>query len=307
MTDRYAVFGNPVAHSRSPAIHAEFAQATGEDIVYERILAPLDGFAAAVQAFRASGGRGANVTLPFKREAWQLVSQAGGQQSGQPSGQPSSQPSGQLIGKLSARAEAAEAVNTLSFEPDGLSGDNTDGVGLVRDIEIHLGQPLAGARVLMIGAGGAAAGVMLPLIDSGVRRLHLANRTAARALAMAQRFAVKGAGDPGSADRVCASGLDAIEGEFDIVINATSASLGAAAPTIGHARFAPAALAYDMMYSAEPSAFLCAARARGARIADGIGMLIEQAAESFLIWRGVRPQTAAMVGRHAQPWRGSAA
>jgi len=295
MTDRYAVFGNPVAHSRSPALHAEFAQATGEDIAYERILVPLDGFAAAVQAFRASGGRGANVTLPFKREAWQLVSQAGGQQSGQPSGQ------------LSARAEAAEAVNTLSFEPDGLSGDNTDGVGLVRDIEIHLGQPLAGARVLMIGAGGAAAGVMLPLIDSGVRRLHLANRTPARARALAQRFAVKGAGDPGSDDRVCASGLDAIEGEFDIVINATSASLGAAAPTIGHARFAPAALAYDMMYSAEPSAFLCAARARGARIADGIGMLIEQAAESFLIWRGVRPQTAAMVGRHAQPWRGSAA
>lgn len=278
MTDRYAVFGNPVAHSRSPTIHAEFARSTGQNMSYERILAPLDGFATAVAAFRAAGGRGVNVTLPFKREAWQVASGS--------------------LAQLSARASAAEAVNTLRFDGDQLFGDNTDGAGLVRDLEVHLGQSLAGARVLLLGAGGAAAGVLLPLIESGVARLHLANRTAGRALALVAR--------PGGGCAMASAGaLAAIEGEFDLVINATSASLDAQAPSTGHATLAPDALCYDLMYAAEPSAFLRAAQARGARIADGIGMLVEQAAESFLIWRGVRPDTVPLVARLAQPWRGA--
>jgi len=273
MSDRYAVFGNPVAHSRSPAIHAAFARDTGQDIDYERILAPLDGFAAAVEAFRRAGGRGANVTLPFKREAWQLAT------------------------VLSPRAASAEAVNTLRFDPDGgVFGDNTDGVGLVRDIEANLGQSLAGARVLMLGAGGAAAGVVLPLVEAGVGRLHVANRTAARAEALAARHA----GSP-----VSGGALDAIDGTFDLIVNATSASLGAEAPSIGRARLVPGGLCYDMMYSAEPSAFLADAARAGARIADGIGMLVEQAAESFFLWRGVRPLTAALLAGMAQPWRGT--
>lgn len=273
MTDRYAVFGNPVAHSRSPVIHAAFARETGQDMVYERILAPLDGFRAAVDAFRGQGGRGANVTLPFKREAWQLAD------------------------ACSARAASAEAVNTLRFEADGrVFGDNTDGVGLVRDIEVNLGQPLAGARVLMLGAGGAAAGVVLPLLDAGVRRLHVANRTAARAEALAARHR-------GSV--VSGGGLEAIEGEFDLIVNATSASLGADAPSTGRARLVPDGLCYDMMYSTEPSAFLAEAARSGARIADGIGMLVEQAAESFFLWRGVRPGTQALLTSMGQSWRGS--
>lgn len=273
MSDLYAVFGNPVAHSRSPAIHGAFARDTGQDIVYERILAPLDGFAAAVDAFRLAGGRGANVTLPFKREAWQLAT------------------------ALSARAASAEAVNTLRFDRDGrVFGDNTDGVGLVRDIEVNLGQPLAGARVLMLGAGGAAAGVVLPLVDAGVARLHVANRTAARAEALAARHA---------ASPVSGGALDAIDGTFDLIVNATSASLGAEVPSRGRARLVPGGLCYDMMYSAEPSAFLSEAARAGARIADGIGMLVEQAAESFFLWRGVRPATGRLIAELAQPWRGS--
>ena len=273
MSDRYAVFGNPVAHSRSPAIHTAFAAETGQDIVYERILAPIDGFAGAVETFRREGGHGANVTLPFKREAWSLAT------------------------TCSPRAASAEAVNTLRFEPDGtVFGDNTDGVGLVRDIEVNLGQPLAGARVLMLGAGGAAAGVVLPLLDAGVRLLHVANRTAARAEALAARHA----GAP-----VTGGALEAIEGEFEIIVNATSASLGAEAPSIGRVRLLPGGLCYDMMYSVEPTAFLAASARDGARIADGIGMLVEQAAESFWLWRGVRPSTIGVLAGLAQPWRGA--
>lgn len=272
MTDRYAVFGNPVAHSRSPVIHAAFARATGQDLAYERILAPLDGFPAAVEAFRRDGGRGANVTVPFKREAWQLAT------------------------ACSARATSAEAVNTLRFDPDGaVFGDNTDGVGLVRDIEVNLGRPLAGARVLMLGAGGAAAGVLLPLLDARVAALHVANRTAGRAVALVARHADA---------PVTGGALAAIDGEFDVVINATSASLGSAAPDTGRARLATDALGYDMMYATVPSAFLEWAAHGGARIADGIGMLVEQAAESFFLWRGVRPETSGVLAGLVQPWRG---
>ncbi len=321
MSDRYAVFGNPVAHSRSPQIHAEFARLTGQSLSYERILAPLDGFAQAVLAFRAAGGRGANVTLPFKREAWQLAS------------------------ACSARAAAAQAVNTLRLDGQAIYGDNTDGAGLVRDLEVNLGQPLPGARVLMLGAGGAAAGVVLPLLERGIARLFIANRTATRAGELAARFVesaggqamragaapvdgLREAGPAGSlfsaapadersgaaaaAGRVSpapcvieAGGFDAVRGEFDLVLNATSASLGAEPPPIapGAARLAAGVLCYDMMYGTHPSAFLQSAAARGARIADGIGMLIEQAAESFQLWRGVRPDTSGLLAQSAQSWR----
>ena len=261
MTDRYAVIGNPVAHSRSPAIHARFARQTGQDLAYDRLPAPLDGFIATVEAFRAAGGRGLNVTVPFKVEAFAYCT------------------------RRSARATAAGAVNTLSFRDDGVHGDNTDGVGLVRDVEGRLGFRLAGARVLLLGAGGAARGVLAPLLDAGIARLTVANRTPARARELAAL-----AGDP----RVLGCGFDGLAaGEcFDLVVNATSTGLGDAAPAIDEARYAGVRLAYDMVYGARPTAFMRQAAAQGCpTVSDGLGMLVEQAAESFFIWRGVRPQT----------------
>lgn len=266
MTDRYAVIGNPVAHSRSPAIHARFARQTAQDLAYERLPAPLDGFVATVEAFRAAGGKGLNVTVPFKVEAFEYCAHR------------------------SARAAAAGAVNTLSFRDDGVHGDNTDGVGLVRDIEQRLGFALAGARVLMLGAGGAARGVLAPLLDAGVARLAIANRTASRAheLAALARDA-----------RAAACGFDDLAGAaargegFDLVVNATSAGLDDAAPAVDEAVYDGVRLAYDMVYGAHPTAFMRQAAARGCpSVSDGLGMLVEQAAESFFIWRGVRPLTA---------------
>lgn len=278
MSDRYAVFGHPVAHSRSPEIHDEFARSTGQDMSYERILAPLDGFAAAVAAFRAAGGRGANVTLPFKHEACALATE------------------------LTARARDAGAANTLRFDGERVLADNTDGAGLVRDLEVNLGCPLRGARVLMLGAGGAAAGVLLPVLEAGVARLHVANRSPARAQALAGRHAA--AGRP-----VSGGGFDAsMQGAWDVVINATSASLAGEVPPLEGIALGADALCYDMVYApdrqAPPGPFLQSARMRGARIAEGIGMLVEQAAESFALWRGVRPDTRAMLARMAPAWRG---
>ena len=266
--DRYAVIGHPIAHSKSPSIHAAFAAQTGQTLVYEALLAPLDGFADTVRRFIAAGGKGMNVTVPFKLEAFALADH------------------------LSPRAKAAGAVNTLSFRADGIHGDNTDGLGLVRDLTANLHCPLAGRRVLLLGAGGAARGALQPLIEAGPARLHLANRTAAKAIDLAEQFR-----PIAGALNLTASGFDDIGGEaFDLVINATAASLSAAAPAIPDTVYAPGALAYDMMYGAEPTTFLLAARAAGARrVADGLGMLAEQAAESFLIWRGVRPDTAAVL------------
>jgi len=260
MPDRYAVVGNPVAHSRSPAIHAAFARQTGEDIEYTRLLAPLDGFARTVAEFRDAGGKGVNVTLPFKGEAFRLAT------------------------TLAARARLAEAANTLRFDPDGVYGDNTDGPGLVRDVTVNLGVALAGRRVLLIGAGGAASGVVPALLGAGVARLVIANRTEDRAAALARRH-----GAP-----VAACGLDALGDEpFDVLINATSAGLAGAAPPLPAGAVAPGALAYDMVYGPLAEPFLAAARRAGAtRLADGLGMLVEQAAESFLVWRGIRPDTA---------------
>jgi shikimate dehydrogenase len=269
MTDHYAVVGNPVAHSKSPEIHAAFARQTGHDIEYTKLLAPLDGFRGVVEAFRASGGRGVNVTVPFKLEAYDFADE------------------------VSQRARDAEAANCLRFDAERVHADNTDGVGLIRDIVHNLGVALAGKRILLLGAGGAAQGVIAPLLEYEPSILAIANRTVDKALKLAEMFRRK----PAAAASVL-SGLsygDLAGHHFDVVINATSTSLKGEMPPLPADAFAAGALAYDMMYGPVPSPFLAFARERGARVADGLGMLVEQAAESFLLWRGVRPQTAPVI------------
>lgn len=263
MTDRYAVFGNPIAHSKSPFIHGRFAAATGQDLSYEALLAPKDDFPGAVAAFVAAGGKGANVTVPFKEEAFRLCQ------------------------RRSPRAELAGAVNTLVFRDGEIFGDNTDGAGLVRDLEHNLGLSLAGKRLLLLGAGGAARGVLGPLLAAKPATLVIANRTPAKAADLAARFAHLGA--------VTGGGYGDIQGPFDVVINATSASLGGDLPPLPAGVFAPGAAAYDMMYGKGDTPFLAFARQQGVtRLADGLGMLLEQAAESFFLWRGLRPDTGAL-------------
>lgn len=260
MRDRYAVVGNPVAHSRSPWIHAEFARATGQDLEYGRIEAPLDGFERAVDEFRAAGGKGLNVTLPFKEAAFRYAR------------------------VLSERARAARAVNTLVFR-DEVFGDNTDGAGLIADLKNNLGFSLKGKAVLLMGAGGAAQGVVQALLDTGIGRLVIANRTVSRGETLAARFGVS------------ASSYEALRGQgFDVVINATSAGLLNEALPLPDSVFGPGALAYDMVYGRD-TPFLAQARAAGARGCDGLGMLVEQAAESFFLWRGVRPDTRSVLER----------
>ncbi|MCL2524374.1 MAG: shikimate dehydrogenase [Betaproteobacteria bacterium] len=262
MSDRYAVFGNPIAHSRSPAIHAAFAAATGEDLRYEALLAPVDGFAAAIAQFAAAGGRGANVTVPFKEEACRLSH------------------------RLSERAAQAGAVNTLTFRDGEIFGDNTDGTGLVRDLVDNLAFPLAGRRILLLGAGGAARGVVAPLLAARPASLHIANRNADKGRALAVSFA-------DIAPLTAGSFAELAGKSFDLVINATSASLAGENLPLPDGLFAPGALAYDMMYGQGATPFLQLARTRGAaRGADGLGMLVEQAAEAFYVWRGRRPETA---------------
>jgi shikimate dehydrogenase len=272
MTDRYAVIGNPVAHSKSPQIHAAFARQTGQDIAYSRLLAPVDGFRAAVQAFRAEGGKGLNVTVPFKLEAFDLADQ------------------------VSRRAREAKAANFLRFEEGRILADNTDGAGLVRDITHNLGFTIAGKRVLLMGAGGAAQGVLMPLLEQQPAILTIANRTVDKALRLAEGCRHQ----PVAASTVL-SGLrfEELAGRhFDLVINATSSSLQGQLPPLPAGLFAAASLAYDMMYGKEPTPFLSFAEAQQAgRIADGLGMLVEQAAESFFLWRGVRPETGPVIER----------
>ncbi|MDR3100647.1 MAG: shikimate dehydrogenase [Paraburkholderia sp.] len=268
--DRYAVVGNPVAHSKSPYIHAQFAAATGEPVEYDRLLAPLDGFVEHVQAFRAAGGRGLNVTVPFKLEAHALAS------------------------RLSPRAAAAGAVNTLRFDEDGIFGDNTDGFGLVRDIEVNLGVSLKGARVLLLGAGGAARGVVLPMLERQPAAITIVNRTAQKAHALVEQF--EGAARE-FACLISGGGPDSVYDPaapkpYDVIVNATAGSLDAALPECDTRAFGSATLAYDMMYGAEPTVFMRHAESLGARASDGLGMLVEQAAESFFVWRGVRPDGA---------------
>jgi len=270
MTDRYVVIGNPVAHSQSPRIHAMFAAQTGQDIAYDKLLAPVGGFADAVARFISAGGRGANVTLPFKVDAYELAD------------------------AVSERARYARAANTLSFSGGQIAADNTDGVGLVRDIESNLEFELKARRVLLMGAGGAARGVLLPLLQARPHRLVIANRTVEKATQLVHGI------EHGA---MCASvdleacGFEELTGEqFDLVVNATSSSLSDELPPLPEDLFAPGALAYDMMYGKGLTSFLAFAEAHDVeRLADGLGMLVEQAAESFLIWRGVRPDTRAVM------------
>ena len=259
MTDLYAVIGNPIAQSKSPFIHTEFARQLGEDLRYEAILAPRDGFAAAVTEFRAAGGMGLNVTAPFKLEAFAVATEH------------------------TERAEQAGAVNTLKFAGGNVVGDNTDGPGLVRDIQDRLGFTLRGKRVLIMGAGGAARGIVLPLLHEQPASLVIANRTVEKARELERRFAPFGPVEGG--------GYPRLEGrQFDIVINATSASLSGEVPPLPGDVFAPGSLAYDLVYGDEFTRFLVHARERGAsRVGEGLGMLLAQAAESFWLWRGVRP------------------
>ena len=268
MTDQYAVIGNPVEHSLSPAIHAEFARATGQDIAYRKILAPLDGFRAAALEFRDNGGKGLNVTLPFKHDAWNLVEAHSGY------------------------ALDANAVNTIDLRNGKIVGYNTDGIGLVRDLEQNLGFPLQGKRVLLMGAGGATYGVVRPMLDRQPALLIVANRTPEKAIRLVAHFQkVQGI----SAGRLSAKPFDQLSGSrFDLVINATSAGLKNEMPPLPGTVFARDALAYDMVYG-KTTPFLEFAEGRGVRAAGGLGMLVEQAAESFYIWRGVRPETKPVI------------
>jgi shikimate dehydrogenase len=266
MTDKYCVIGNPIAHSKSPEIHPVFAAQTGQDIVYERCLAPLDGFLDTVRRLIAEGYRGANVTVPFKLEAASIAT------------------------RLAERARLAGAVNTLSFENGEIIGDNTDGAGLVTDIVKNAGVPLAGKRVLLLGAGGAARGVILPFLEQGPAAIVIANRTRATADALVEQFSAQA--HPG---QISAIGFDDIKGPFDVVVNATSASLAGDMPPVPASSFGPDTLAVDIMYGKQPSAFMEFAALHGALVRDGLGMLVEQAAEAFTIWRGVRPSTAPLL------------
>lgn len=259
---RYAVMGNPVAHSKSPVIHQQFAHQFGHDIEYTALWVDLDGFPEAVQQFRAEGGKGLNVTVPFKLEAFRLAD------------------------NLSDRARLAGAVNTLRFEPDGkIFGDNTDGTGLVHDLTKNLDVHLRDRKILVLGAGGAVRGVLGPLFKQRPALLTIANRTVSRAQELAKAFAHLG--------KVEACGYDELVGKrFDVVINGTSASLKGEVPPLPVNLFAKNAVAYDMMYGDKPTAFLEWAMLHGAATAaDGLGMLVEQAAESYLLWHGVRPET----------------
>jgi shikimate dehydrogenase len=262
--DRYVVIGNPVAHSKSPFIHSMFAEQTGQSLVYERLLAPLDGFAATVDDFVARGGKGFNVTLPFKLEACALADE------------------------LSARARIAGAVNTVKISNGRLLGDNTDGIGLVTDIERNAGMPLRDKKILLLGAGGAARGAILPLLHRQPASLTIANRTSAKAAALVHEV-MEEVAQHGNL-RACA--LDALPPGFDVVINATAASLHQDLPPVRPDVFGARALAYDMMYGSQPTVFMHFASQHGATARDGLGMLVEQAAEAFFLWRGVRPDTA---------------
>ncbi|MDP1765925.1 MAG: shikimate dehydrogenase [Methylotenera sp.] len=264
MTDQYAVIGNPIAHSKSPLIHEAFARQTGQDMCYERILAPLDSFDVTVRELIKQGYKGVNVTVPFKFEAFQLANQ------------------------YSSSALGAGAANTLSFNNNVIAADNTDGAGLVRDVEQNLNVQIAGKRVLLIGAGGAAEGVLQPVLESKPKSITIVNRTLNKAISMIKKVEAQ---SQFASINLGACTFEALQGQaFDIVINATSAGLSDKALPIPNAIFAKGCLAYDMMYGRE-TPFMKLAKDNGAQVADGLGMLVEQAAEAFYIWRGVRPET----------------
>lgn len=267
---KYGVIGNPIGHSKSPLIHQAFARQTGIELSYAAILSPLDGFVATVTQFRQEGGRGLNVTVPFKHEAYAYCAE------------------------LSDRARQAGAVNTLIFPEDEGSpvrGDNTDGVGLMRDLSYH-DLDIAGRRILMIGAGGAARGVISPLCAAGPAEIVVANRRGETAIQLIRDFAELQETQAPVVLRACA--LDQLpedEQPFDLIINATSASLGGQRPDVPDTVFGCDSIAYDMAYGSEPTVFMTWAESLGARSLDGLGMLVEQAAESFFLWHGVQPKT----------------
>lgn len=264
--DRYAVMGNPIAHSKSPRIHTLFAEQTGEQLIYEAILVPRDRFSQAVEQFQAEGGQGLNITVPFKQEAWALVQD------------------------MSLRARRAGAVNTILFRKDGtVIGDNTDGEGLIRDLQINHGVNLESKRILVLGAGGAARGILGPVLEQRPQQLVLANRTASKAVDLARAFTDLGA--------VEGCGLTELVGRsFDLILNATAAGISGEVPPLPADLLVTGGWCYDLMYADEPTAFVRWGNEHGARRAlDGLGMLVEQAAGSFQLWRGVRPETAPVI------------
>jgi shikimate dehydrogenase len=265
VSDRYAVIGNPIEHSKSPAIHGAFARQTGQRIEYGRILGSLDDFAGDVRRFVAAGGRGLNVTVPFKEQAWRLLADR------------------------TPRADGAGAVNTIIVREGGLlQGDNTDGAGLIRDLRDNHGLDFNGRRVLLLGAGGAARGVLRPLLQAGPATLVIANRTASKAVRLAAERGLEG---------VLGCGLEELTGRrFDLIINATSSGLQGEVPPLPDDCVADGAWCYDMLYADTTTPFCRWAERRGAvRVIDGVGMLVEQAAESFSLWRGIRPETAPVI------------
>ena len=275
--DDYCVIGNPVEHSQSPWIHARFAQLTGQQLSYGRRQIALDGFVAGLQAFRLEGGKGCNVTVPFKFQAAPLAT------------------------TLTARAVLAQACNTLRFDgAENVFADNTDGVGLVSDIQQNAGVALAGRDLLLIGAGGAAAGVLGPLIEARPRRILVVNRSPDKAAALERRHAALAAQHK---VQLAAASLADVQGAFDIVVNATASSLNGAAVPVPHTVLKPGALACDMMYGAAADGFVEWARSHGAVPRDGLGMLVEQAAEAFMVFRGVRPPSAQVLAELRQRLR----
>lgn len=280
MSDRYAVIGNPIAHSKSPLIHAAFARQTGQDLTYGRILGHPGAFVDEVRAFFADGGRGLNITVPFKEQAWALADER------------------------SPRAETAGAVNTLiPLAQGGLRGDNTDGVGLVRDLRSNHGFVFTGRRVLLLGAGGASRGVLRPLLETGLSELVIANRTPAKALDLAASATSLG---PVQGCGLADLGAIANDG-FDLIVNGTSAGLSGETPALPAGCLAPHGWTYDMLYGDQPTAFCRWGSSQGAaRVLDGLGMLVEQAAESFWLWRGLRPETAPVIAMLRGPAGGGA-
>ena len=264
--DNYCVMGNPVAHSKSPQIHAAFAEQTRQKIFYQAILVDEGKFKDSIKEFQRQGGKGLNITVPFKPDAWEASDQ------------------------MSRRAERAVAVNTISFNDEGkITGDNTDGIGLIRDLTINHKLSIKDKNILILGAGGAARGILDPLFDEQADRVVIANRTVNRAEKLVDIFSDRG--------DISTCGFDElVSSNFDIVINATSASLQGDVPPLPEGLVNKNTCCYDMMYSAADTPFVAWAKAHGAGIAlDGLGMLVEQAAESFFIWRGVRPETESVI------------
>ena len=270
MVDKYAVFGNPIAQSRSPQIHTAFAADTDQALTYNKQLVDIDGFDAAADEFFSSGGKGLNITAPFKQDAYSYAA------------------------RLTPRARHAGAVNTLSLQDDGtVLGDTTDGVGMVSDMLQNLGWQIRAKRVLVLGAGGAVRGILEPLMAQQPQHVVIANRTLEKALQLSKGFAEQG--------YILACGFDMLPGqEFDLVINGTSAGLTGSLPPLPDDLLAADGACYDMLYAAQPTPFMQWGKRQGAKTADGLGMLVEQAAESFYIWRQVRPETAAVIESQGQ-------